>query len=85
MTINEYTTAGMLLAENYQHHAWGPGPWFILIPIAFWTTVVILILVARRRFRGRSGEATLRDHYAKGDISESDYRSRLAVLRETRR
>ena len=39
----------------------------------------------RPRGRGRQGERTLRDAYAKGEVSEAEYRERLAVLRETRR
>ena len=39
----------------------------------------------RPRWRGRQGERTLRDTYAKGEVSEAEYRERLAVLREIRR
>ncbi|HEX2090061.1 MAG TPA: SHOCT domain-containing protein [Actinomycetota bacterium] len=33
----------------------------------------------------RSGEAVLAERYAKGEISEEEYRQRKAVLREGRR
>jgi putative membrane protein len=64
---------------------WGPGPWFLLFPLVFWTTVVLLFVFFRRRQTARQGEGTLRDVYARGEISEAEYRARLAVLRETRR
>jgi putative membrane protein len=87
MTIYEIApTATTFLAdtaERYGHH--GPGPWFILIPIAFWTLVIVGLVLLWRRRVGRHGEGTLRDTYAKGEVDETEYRQRLAVLRETRR
>ena len=47
--------------------------------------VVGAIVYFARRWRGRQGERTLRDAYAKGEVNEAEYRERLAVLRETRR
>jgi putative membrane protein len=67
------------------HDGWGPGPWFLLFPLFFWTAVILLVVIGRRRHLGRQGEGTLRDVFARGEISESEYRARLAVLRETRR
>ena len=64
---------------------WGPGPWFLLFPLTFWVLVILGVLFARRRFRGRPGESVLADHFARGEITEAEYRARLAVLRETRR
>jgi putative membrane protein len=65
---------------------WAPGPWFLLFPLLFWTTVIVLgIAVLRRRGRDRSGESTLADVFARGEITEAEYRARLAVLRENRR
>lgn len=78
----------LILAEHVDGRygpGWGPGPWFVLVPIAFWVTVIVLVLLTRRRWRGRHGESTLRDVFARGEITEAEYRSRLAVLRETRR
>jgi putative membrane protein len=76
-----------LAADDRWHGGWGPGPgpWFLVFPIIFWTTVVLLVVFFRRRHTGRQGEGTLRDAYARGDVSEAEYRARLAVLRETRR
>jgi putative membrane protein len=64
---------------------WGPGPWFLVFPLLFWTAIVLLFVFGRRRVLGRQGEGTLRDTYARGEITEAEYRQRLAVLKETRR
>ena len=87
MTIYEITpTATTFLAdtaERYGDHAW--HPWFLVFPIVFWTLVIGGAVFLWRRRVGRHGEGTLRDTYAKGEIDETEYRQRLAVLRETRR
>ena len=87
MTIYEIVpTATTFLAEHggrFADHDW--NPWFLLIPLTFWTLVVVGIVYVARRVRGRGGERTLRDTYAKGEVNEAEYRERLAVLRETRR
>jgi putative membrane protein len=87
MNIYEITPAATtFLAEHgdrFAAHDW--NPWFLLIPLTFWTLVIVGIVYLARRWRGRQGERTLRDTYAKGEVSEAEYRERLAVLRETRR
>jgi putative membrane protein len=70
-------------------HGWGPGPWFLLFPL-FWLAVIVALafLFRRRRWgqgRGGSGEAVLGERYARGEITEEEYRQRLAVLRERSR
>ncbi len=76
---------------------WGPrgagyGFWWIF-PLLFWVLIIggILFLFGRRRhawhawhdWQGvRSGESVLAERYAKGEISEEEYRQRKAVLRE---
>ena len=75
-----------ILMHPAWHDGWpGPGPWFLVFPLLFWTTVVVLFVLARRRGAARHGEGTLRDAYARGEVSEAEYRQRFAVLRETRR
>ena len=65
---------------------WGPGPLFLLVPLLFWTAIIVtLVVLARRRWRDHSGESTLADVFARGEITEEEYRARLAVLRENRR
>ena len=87
MTIYEMTPAATtFLAEHggrFADHDW--NPWFLLFPLTFWTLVIVGIVYVARRVRGRQGEHTLRDAYAKGEVNEAEYRERLAVLRETRR
>lgn len=70
------------------HSAWG---WWGIIPLA-WVVLIALFWTFgwhgpwRRRVGGwheaRSSEAVLGERYARGEIDEQEYRSRLAVLRE---
>lgn len=80
-----------LLASD---HWDGPGPWWPLIPL-FWIACVILVVVLiavfgrsrRRCWRDGSyaGEARLAERFAAGEIDETEYRQRSAVLREKER
>ena len=87
MSIYEITpTAATFLADEYErwgHHAW--SPWFLVVRLVVLVLVIGAIVYFARRLRGRGGERTLRDAYAKGEVNEAEYRERLAVLRETRR
>jgi putative membrane protein len=87
MRISEITpTATTFLADEYErwgHHAW--SQWFLVVRLVVLVLVVGAIVYFARRWRGRQGERTLRDAYAKGEVNEAEYRERLAVLRETRR
>jgi putative membrane protein len=83
--MNTLLTIATPLAHDPDRWGPGPGPWFLIFPLLFWTAIVLLFVVGRRRILGRQGEGTLRDTYARGEISEAEYRERLAVLRETRR
>ncbi|GEM33744.1 hypothetical protein NN3_47510 [Nocardia neocaledoniensis NBRC 108232] len=48
--------------------------------------MVALIFLARRRYAHRGGGIeALRTGFARGEISEAEYRSRLAVLTEPRK
>ena len=69
---------------------WGPGPWFLLVPL-FWFGLVALLFVIggrrRRRFlaewdgpRGGGARAVLAERFARGEIDETEYRTRLEVL-----
>jgi putative membrane protein len=65
----------------------GPGAWWPIFPITFWALVLLGVFLWFRRSRGDRlavAEATLADRYARGDISEEEYRSRLDVLRNRR-
>jgi putative membrane protein len=87
MSIYEITpTTTTLLADEYErwgHH--GFSPWFLVARLVVLVLVIGTIIYFARRWRGRGGERTLRDAYAKGEVNEAEYRERLAVLRETRR
>ncbi|MCL3818074.1 hypothetical protein [Aeromicrobium wangtongii] len=67
----------------------GPGPWWPLLPLMWFAFFILAALIfmragrARRSGHGRcAGEARLAERFATGEIDESEYRQRLAVLRE---
>ncbi|MBE1877969.1 SHOCT domain-containing protein [Myceligenerans pegani] len=83
------------VAAHMPYDGWGGGPgWFIIFPILWFLLVVAIVVLiarsARRGFRqgppwarqaGTDPVAILGERYARGEIDESEYRSRLAVLR----
>jgi putative membrane protein len=79
-------TIGEFGARGYGH---GFG-W--IFPLMFWLLILVgIFFLARRKhdwreWHGvRSGEAVLAERYAKGEISEEEYRQRKEVLREGRK
>ncbi len=69
------------------HHAGGFWPIFPLLWVLFF---IGLFFVLGRRARywkhgGPSGQAVLAERYARGEISEDEYRTRLSVLRSSAR
>lgn len=78
------------LAAHTMNHGggWGPGPWFLLIPL-FWIVVIgLFIFLGPRRWRRsrewhqhQGAESVLRERYARGEVDETEYRQRLEVLR----
>lgn len=71
--------------------AHGPG-WWIVFPILFWVAAAALVATFFWRRRHGwcaptrvSGEAVLGERYARGEITDAEYRQRLAVLRERTR
>ncbi|WP_040864543.1 hypothetical protein [Nocardia exalbida] len=85
MNIFTHPEAVSFLADHYDG-GWHPWPFFWIFPLLFWPTVVAVLVFARRRFIGRaSGIGALRTAFARGEITEEQYRSRLAVLSEPRR
>lgn len=67
-------------------HHWAGGPWFPLIPLlflAFWVTVLVIVGRHWRVSSRRSGEAVLAERYARGEITEEEFRERRQVLRRT--
>jgi putative membrane protein len=85
-------TTAAAAAAPYGHYGPGAGPFgwlWLLIPL-FWITFFVLLFVfLGRRWRrggpwqmhGTSPEQTLGDRYARGEIDEQEYRTRLEVLR----
>jgi putative membrane protein len=70
----------MLLA----HDGWFLWP---LIPLLWFTFFVLFVVFLVRRRRGwwdgrRSGETVLAERYARGEITDDEYRTRLDVLRD---
>ena len=69
-------------------HAGGAGPWFLVFPLVWLLLVagvVFLVMSRRGRWHARSGEAALGELYARGEITEEEYRKRQHVLRERSR
>ncbi|MFJ2835457.1 hypothetical protein ACIO52_08855 [Nocardia sp. NPDC087230] len=84
MNTFDSATTLTLLADHYAG-GWHPWPFFWIFPLLFWITVIAVLFFARRRCAGRGGGiGALRTGFARGEISESEYRSRLAVLSEPR-
>jgi putative membrane protein len=74
----------------------GPGPFFWpIFPLGFFLFVLVSFVAIRFAFWGRgwggprywsgmpSAEEVLRRRYARGEISEEEYRERLRVLRSS--
>lgn len=85
------------LAAAPWQQGYGPGPFFLLIPLLWIVLIVVVALLIRRGARRRwaeyggpaagphrSPEATVSQRFANGEIDEVEYRSRLEVLRANR-
>ncbi len=60
------------------------GPWFLLFPLFWFTVIVVAIFLFRRGrpgWRSASAEVMLGELFARGEISEEEYRKRREVLR----
>lgn len=79
------TSAILASHEHWEGHA---GDWWPIFPFIWILFIVGLIWVLRRAGCGRgyrarsSGESVLGERFAKGEISEQEYRERLGVLRQ---
>ncbi len=83
MNTHLYATAVSVLADHgdYGH----PWPYFWIFPVLFWIGLISFGFLFRRGCRRGSGIGTLRSSFARGEISEEDYLTRLEVLRRSRR
>jgi putative membrane protein len=77
-------------ASQVMAHGWGPGPWWPIFPLFWlilWGVVIFAIFRSRRSWgrwhSGPSPEGVLAERYARGEISESEYRERLGVLKSS--
>ena len=76
------------LASHAEH--WHHGGWWPIFPFLWFFLIVGTIYFFSRRARKHggcgyhrsSGESVLAERYAKGEISEQEYRDRQSVLRE---
>src|SRR4051812_9513413 len=85
MNIFTYPEAMSVLADHYDG-AWHPWPFFWIFPLLFWLTFLAVVFFAQRRFIGRASRiGALRTAFARGEITQEQYRSRLAVLGEPQR
>ena len=66
--------------------AFWPGLWFLWI-VFVWGAVAFFFWRRRgwRAWPGASGEAVLGERYARGEITEDEYRERLRVLKDAGR
>jgi putative membrane protein len=80
----------MLAMAAQAAHAWGPVHWWPFFPIFWlllWGVVLFALFRSRRRWgrwhAERAPQDVLAERYARGEISEEEYRERLAVLKAT--
>ncbi|HEX9124516.1 MAG TPA: SHOCT domain-containing protein [Actinomycetota bacterium] len=75
-------------------YGWNDGGWGILWMILSWVAIVAVVVLIVRAFsrepsspasRQRDPREILDERYARGEISEEEYRDRRRVLDETRR
>ena len=80
--MNALLSAG-LLADHWERHG---HPWFPIFPLIVFAIWIIVFVGLRRRWRHLgprvSAESVLAERYARGEIDESEFRARRAVLRE---
>jgi putative membrane protein len=91
MLTDTITTLAATAATAADKGPWdGDGPAFWPIFPILWILVIAAVIVTAVRFRrrhdaaapSRAGEARLAEMFAAGEVSEEDYRTRRAVLRE---
>jgi putative membrane protein len=79
-----------MAAQAVADGAWGPGHWWPIFPIFWlllWGVLIFAFFRSRRSWSQWHGTSSPRDvlaeRYARGEISEQEYRERLAVLKAT--
>ena len=86
--MNEALSA-FVVAMGDGHH-YGPPPWWPIFPLLWLLVIATVVFVAIRFGRrrgyghghGHGGLDRLAERYAAGEIDETEYRNRRAVLEE---
>ncbi len=72
---------------GWGHHSWWGG----LMMIGWWLLIAVAVVLVARGSRDQSrpaptdgAEQVLGERYARGEIDQTEYRTRLAVLKEHR-
>jgi putative membrane protein len=69
----------------YWGHGWWMLVWWFIVAVGIVWFVWVTTRISGRRDTRESAEEELRRRFAAGEVSEDDYRKRMAVLREDRR
>jgi len=73
----------IIATEHWRGH--DGGWWFPLFPLLFvglWVFVLVTVGRRWRRWDHRSGQGVLAERFARGEIDETEYRTRRDVLRQ---
>jgi putative membrane protein len=71
-----------VLLATHRWHA--DGPWFPLVPLVVagvWLAVLVTVARRWRQAPRRAAETVLAERFARGEIDETEWRDRRAVLR----
>ncbi len=78
-----------ILLANHAHELGAVGGWWPIFPLLWFGLIVgAFFFFGSRMRRGMqhrpflSGEAVLAERYARGEVTEQEYRERLAVLKQ---
>jgi putative membrane protein len=74
-------------------YGWHDGSWGIMWMVISWVVIVVLVWVIARAIRPEGGgpdrhrdpKEILQERFARGEIDEAEYRSRLNVLEADRK
>ena len=83
------------MAYGWHQASWGPGQWVFmaLAMVAIWAVIIVGIVLAVRHFgvsrqepvahptQADAAEVILRERFARGELTEAQFRQQLGVLR----
>ena len=77
---------------GWGNQGWGAGAWIVMAigMLAFWTVMVLLILMIVRHWKAgehhsspaSSPQDILKERLARGEITEEEFRTRMSVIKE---